>query len=64
MSPYLQRPVRSLMQVLEECGRARRQSALVITLPRSRGLEPERDDAEDGEDDFAAHSAGRMGASA
>jgi hypothetical protein len=41
-SPYLERPLRTLEQALKDCGRARDESATIVTLPSARGADRHR----------------------
>lgn len=63
VSPYLQRPLRTLEQALRDCGRAREEAAMVVTLPRGRRIGAACCD--DGEDEVPReYPAERVGASA
>ena len=64
VSPYLQRPLRTLEQALKDCGRAREPSAMIVTLPRGRKTEPDRYDPDQDDDGPAVYPRERFGASA
>jgi hypothetical protein len=64
VSPYLQRPLRTLEQAHKVCGRAREPSAMIVTLPRGRKSESDRYGQDQDGDGPVVYPRERFGVSA